>query len=186
MGQRMFVAIVPPQPIRDELEEFLSFRPQMRWISPEQWHVTLAFMENVPQRCEDELLERLQYGFSRKSAFHMQLVGGGCFPDPSRAKVLWVRPVVEGDQLAALALTARSAAVKAGVRADGRRFVPHVSVARLRRPLAAIQWLRILDSFTSSTWEVDAVELIASYLKEGPAGRPRYETVGVLPLGEGL
>ena len=49
----MFVAVVPPEPIKEELSEFLAPRDGMPWIDPEQWHLTLAFSSEVPDRALD-------------------------------------------------------------------------------------------------------------------------------------
>jgi 2'-5' RNA ligase len=44
-------------------------------------------------------------------------------------------------------------------------------------------WVRLLDTYAGPPWRVDRVALIASYLGEGPRGRPRYETLEELELG---
>lgn len=184
MGRRMFVALQPPDDIAEDLEAFLSSRPGMPWIDREQWHITLAFMESVPAQREDELAERLASSYKRKEPATLRLRGAGCFPYPAKAKVLWLRPVVLSGDLEALAGAARRAASKSGAAPDGRRFTGHLSIARLRRPIDATKWLQILDTFESREWDVNQVELIASYLREGPAGRPRYESVSTFPLGD--
>ncbi len=50
---RMFVAAVPPEEVVTHLDEFLSVRREAapyRWTVPDQWHLTLAFAEDVPDR----------------------------------------------------------------------------------------------------------------------------------------
>ena len=60
---RLFAAVVPPPAVVDDLAEFLEPRqeagPDLRWTSPDQWHLTMAFMPSVPERALDELTERL-------------------------------------------------------------------------------------------------------------------------------
>ncbi len=60
---RMFAALVPPEHVVEDLAEFLEPRvevePGFRWTTPEQWHVTVAFMGNVHERNLDDLVERL-------------------------------------------------------------------------------------------------------------------------------
>ncbi|MDO5727195.1 MAG: RNA 2',3'-cyclic phosphodiesterase [Bowdeniella nasicola] len=175
MGQRMFIALYPPAAVVEEMEAFFAARPQLPWIDSAQWHITLAFLSSVPAAREDELIERLRAGFARKTAPHLQLVGGGAFPSLERAKLLWLRPVALSAELGALAVTARSVANACGATPDGRAFHPHLTVARLRRPIHAMRWMRIFDAFTSQSWLADEARLIASYLGEGPAGRPRHE-----------
>ncbi len=184
MGQRMFVAVVPPDSVREDLEEFLDARPGLRWSHPGQWHVTLAFYESVPEHRIDELVERLETKAAKRHTFTTALAGAGTFPNPARASVLWLG--LDGDtaELTHLAESARAAGGKVGAPPDGKRFTPHLTVARLRPPIEATRWLRVLDSYRGPTWEVVDIELLASFLGEGPGGRPRYEVVARLPLGK--
>jgi 2'-5' RNA ligase len=187
----MFVALVPPEQAVEDLEEFLGPRqeaePGFRWTVAEQWHVTLAFMPSVADRHLDDLLVRLARAAARRTPFPVTLRGGGAFPDPARAKVLFTN-VDTGDrheELNRLATGARAAANKSGAEAEGGRFHPHVTLARLGRPVEATRWIRVLDSYTGPTWRAEAITLIESHLGEGPRKRPRYEAVGSFPLGRG-
>ncbi|NYF99358.1 RNA 2',3'-cyclic phosphodiesterase [Janibacter cremeus] len=183
MGQRMFVAVVPPQDVLDELADFLAPREGMPWIDPSQWHLTLAFLASVPDAREDEFVDHLGVAAARVTPFDVVLGGAGCFPEPSRAKVLWLGvDEVAGESLTRLATGARAAANVSGATPDGKAFVPHLSLARLKRSIEATKWLRVLDTFSSSRWRVREIELIASHLGEGPRRRPRYETVARLAL----
>lgn len=187
----MFVALVPPEAAVEDLAEFLAPRqeaePGFRWTVPEQWHVTLAFMPKVADRHLDDLLARLARAAARRTPFDVTLRGGGAFPGPARAKVLFTG-VDAGDrqeELQRLATGARAAANKAGAETEGGRFHPHVTLARLGRPVEATRWIRVLDAYTGPTWRADALALIESHLGEGPRKRPRYEAVGSFPLGSG-
>ncbi|WP_338748044.1 RNA 2',3'-cyclic phosphodiesterase [Janibacter alittae] len=183
MGQRMFVAVVPPQDVVEELADFLTPREGMPWIDPSQWHLTLAFLASVPDARADDLVERLGVAAARVAPFDVVLGGSGCFPDPSRAKVLWLGvDEVAGESLTRLAKGARAAANVSGATPDGKNFVPHLTLARLKRSIEATTWLRVLDTFSSSRWRVREIELVASHLGEGPRRRPRYETVARLTL----
>lgn len=181
----MFVAAVPPDDVVADLAEFLEPRAGLPWIDSAQWHLTLAFMAAVPEAREDELVDRLGHAAARVAPFGIALSGGGCFPDPTRASVLWLGIVpAAGPPLERLAKGARAAGNAAGATPDGRAFVPHLTLARLRRPIEATRWLRVLDTYTSASWRVEEIELLASHLGEGAKGRPRHEVVARLPLGD--
>ncbi len=194
MGQRMFVAVQPPERVRDELADFLEAREGMPWIDRAQWHITLAFLASVADHRIDELAERLATAAVRRRPFAAAVAGAGAFPNPGRASVLWLGvEVLDGEpdpvdgrretELHRLAVNARAAANAVGAPPDGKPFVPHLSLTRLNRPVEATKWLRVLDTFRSSTWPVEEFVLVASHLREGPSGRPRHETVATIPLG---
>lgn len=177
---RLFVAVTPPEPALEHLAEFMTPRseagPGLRWTAVDQWHVTLAFMPDVHPRHLDELLERLGRAAAKRRSFEARLTGGGAFPNPARAKVLYAA-VDAGEELRRLAVGARAAASKAGAEVDGGRFHAHLTLARSGRPFEATRWLRILDAYAGPSWPVREIALIESHLGEGPRKRPRYEVV---------
>jgi 2'-5' RNA ligase len=185
---RLFVGVVPPQDVVDHLDAFLEVRRDVaafRWSAPEQWHVTLAFSGDAPERVLDEVYERLERAAGRRTAFETRVSGGGAFPDVARARVLYAG--VDGEtahqHLAHLSTGTRAALARAGAPVDGQRFRPHLTVARLGHPEEISNWVRLLDSYEGPVWRVGEISLIASHLGEGPRGRPRYEVLETFPLG---
>jgi 2'-5' RNA ligase len=185
---RAFVALTPPEEAVEDLDEFLAVRREaapFRWARPEQFHVTLAFLAEVAERRLDDLVERLERSARRRTAFATRIAAGGAFPNAGRARVLWAGLELDGHgrtELDRLATGARAAASKAGIEVDGQRFRPHVTVARLGRPTEVSNWVRLLDAYVGPAWHADRIDLVASYLGQGPGGRPRYEVVDSFPL----
>ncbi|MFL6106868.1 MAG: RNA 2',3'-cyclic phosphodiesterase [Marmoricola sp.] len=176
---RMFVAVVPPAEVVTDLDEFLSVRREaegLRWTLPEHWHLTLAFLEHVPERAYDDLLARLERAAAKRWSQQAAVVGGGAFPNPDRAKVLWAGvELADPVGLEQLATGCRAAASKAGVAVPGERFRPHLTLARSGRPISATRWLRVLDAYRGPSFRIEDVALVQSHLGEGPRKRPRYE-----------
>jgi len=184
---RCFVAATPPHEVVDHLEEFLAVRRKhaaFRWTPAEQWHLTLAFSNDLPDRSLDDALERLERAARRRRATTLRLAGGGAFPHPDRAKVLYA--AVSADdavELDRLATGSRAALAKAGGRVEGQRFRAHLTLARLGHPDNVTPWVRLLDGYEAPPWELTQVALVASYLGEGPRRRPRHEVLETFPLG---
>ena len=44
------------------------------------------------------------------------------------------------------------------------------------------RWVRLLEGYAGPPWRADRIELVESFLGQGPRGRPRYETVDTFPL----
>jgi len=187
-GQRMFAAVVPPEEAVEDLDEFLAPRREaarFRWTLAESFHVTLAFVAAVPDRRLDDFVERLGRAAARRTAFQTRIAGGGAFPNAARSKLLYAGLELDEPartELHRAATGARAAATRAGLEVDGARFRPHVTVARINRPVDTTKWVRLLDAYAGPAFTVDRVTLVASHLGEGPRGRPRYEVVEELPL----
>lgn len=189
-GARMFVALVPPEEAVVHLDEFLEPRRpagEFRWAGPEQFHVTLAFLASVEDHRLDELVERLGRAAARRTAFPTRFAGGGAFPNVGRARVIWAGLELDeqgATEIDRLATGARAAASRAGIEVEGKRFKPHLTLARLGRPAEVTRWVQLLDAYAGPPWTADRVTLIASHLGEGPRNRPRYEAVEEFVLAE--
>jgi RNA 2',3'-cyclic 3'-phosphodiesterase len=189
---RLFVAVVPPERVLEHLDGFLSVRREakdrsdgLRWTVPDQWHLTLAFMEDVAERHLDDLVERLGRAAHRRTPFELGFAGGGAFPNAARAKVLWLGVEAEEaarTELDRLATGARAAATKAGAEVAGGRFRPHLTLARLGRPQEVTKWVRLLDAYAGPRWTADEFALVESHLGEGPRKRPRHEVLETFEL----
>ncbi|XVX19054.1 RNA 2',3'-cyclic phosphodiesterase [Actinomycetota bacterium] len=185
---RLFAAIMPPEDAIEDLAEWLAPRREagreLRWTDDYQWHITLAFMADVPDHAYDELVERMSAAAARHEVGRLALSGGGAFPTPYEARVLWAGvSTLDGDAgLAGLARGIRHAAAAAGSAPEGGRFHPHVTLARTR-PIEATKWLRVLEGYAGPPWPAREVALVESHLGEGRGRRPRYEVRERLPLG---
>jgi 2'-5' RNA ligase len=185
----MFVALTPPQPALEDLEEFLSPRQEagagLRWTVPEQWHLTLAFFGDVAERHLDDLVERLGRAAARRTAVELTIAGGGAFPNPGRAKVVYAAVDAAGrdEELRRMATGARAAGARSGAGGEGGRFHPHVTLARSGRPIEATRWIRVMEAYRGPSWTATELVLVESHLGEGPRRRPRYEVVETFPVG---
>ncbi|NEA34273.1 RNA 2',3'-cyclic phosphodiesterase [Streptomyces sp. SID13031] len=180
---RLFVAVVPPAEVVEHLAEFVGPRrdhpdEDIRWASDETWHITLAFLGDVPEYKTEELAEGLERAAGRQKPFDLRLAGSGAFPSVADARVLWTGVKDGSDALPHLAMTTRSAANKAGVTVDGRKFTPHLTLARLRQPMDVVRWVRIFDTYEGPSWTAESIELVSSRLGEGPSHGAAYDTVG--------
>jgi 2'-5' RNA ligase len=187
---RLFVALVPSEDAIEHLDAFLDVRrgaAAYRWTASDQFHVTLAFLAEVEERRLDDLGERLERAAAKRTAFETGIAGGGAFPNARKARVLWAGLDLDEHgrtEIDRLATGARAAANRAGIPVDGQRFTPHVTIARLGQPAEVSNWVRLLDGYAGPRWRADRITLVASYLGEGPRGRPRYVNVDEFTLAE--
>ena len=184
---RLFVAVVPPDQVLAELAAAVTplraARPQLRWTGPADWHLTLAFLGEVPEAVLPELSKRLERAARRHPAQRLAVRGGGAFPRAARATVLWTGVDADAGPLAALAASVAAGARRAGAPPpdEGRRYRPHITIARCREPASVGDLTAVLAEFVSTSWVATEIRLIRSNLRS----EPRYAELGRWPLAAG-
>src|SRR4051794_5578843 len=126
---RLFVALVPPPDILDELEEAVLPHkedvPELKWVRRELLHVTLAFLGECDDRTVDRLLPRLERAARRHERMTLSLAGGGAFPsNGAHARVLWTGLYGDRRGLAPLAASVAPAGRPPGAPPRQHRPVP--------------------------------------------------------------
>ena len=181
---RLFVALNPPPHALAELEAAVApLRPdwpELRWTGPDRWHVTLAFLGEVDEGKLDELAIRLGRAAGRHPALELTIGRSGAFPNTKKARVLITR--IEGDQpaLAALAASVAAGARRAGAPPpdEGRKYQPHLTLARTRQPTDLAELIGRLEDFRGTSWPAAKIHLIRSH--SGP--KTWYEPLASWPL----
>ncbi|MFI5065663.1 MAG: RNA 2',3'-cyclic phosphodiesterase [Streptosporangiales bacterium] len=186
---RLFVAVGVPEAVAADLDGAVAplraAWPALRWTGRDAWHLTLAFLGEMPDGATSRLLPRLERAAARHPLMSLSLGGSGAFPASPRARVFWTG--VQGEQSA---LSTLAASVAAGARRAGapgveenRRYQPHLTLARCRDPVDARDLVAGLAGYAGPIWDAGQIHLIRSHLPGGrPQERPRYETLGSWPL----
>lgn len=178
------MALAPPDEVLDELEAacapFRSARGDLRWTSRDAWHVTLAFLGEVSEVSLARLEPRLERAARRHAPFRLAFEGAGAFPAARRANVLWSGLADDRRALGDLAASVAAGARRAGAPPPdaGRKFRPHVTLARCRVPADVRPIVDALAGYRGRPWPAEEILLIHSRLTE----RPRYETLGTWKL----
>lgn len=126
---RLFTGIELPPDIAFELSLIRGGVPDARWIEPDAMHITLRFVGDVSDHTASELDSALSAIHAR--SFTLQLHGAGSFGG-KKPRVLYVG--VEGnDRLARLQAANEMACQRIGLAPEGRKFAPHVTLARFKK-----------------------------------------------------
>lgn len=128
---RLFIAIDLPEQQRRLLAELRDDLAGVRWVRPEQLHLTLAFLGEVPQEMLAPLRQLLAQ--IRSVPFQLELGRLGCFPPRGIPRVLWIG-VQPQPLLLQLERAVNSAVVSCGLTLEARPFSPHITLARRKEP----------------------------------------------------
>jgi len=165
---RLFSAIELPDEVRAELAVGLGdvrdSAPDLKWVPPERWHITLGFYGDRDDIDRRTAWFREQAGMQRSCQVRLQAAGR--FPG-----VLWVGVHTTDPALRALAGALADPPV------DQPDFVPHITVARWRRGVYGNELSRaalaVLAGYRGRWWRTDEVVLFRSDLTpDGPVYTP--------------
>ena len=164
---RLFVAIRPPEEVRDLLIDAMDDSPALRWVGDEQLHLTLRFIGEVERPVANDIAAALDR--IRSLAFELRVTGVGKFEKRSGG-ALWAG-VEPKAPVAALAAKVERALQQAGLEPEHRSFSPHITLARWnRRNSEAVDAFMTRNAdLRSHPFEVDRFILFESKLsRHGP------------------
>jgi 2'-5' RNA ligase len=169
---RLFVAIRPPEAIRDVLIDAMDESADFRWQGEEQLHVTLRFIGVVERPLADDVADALAP--IHAEPFELRVKGVGRFEQRSGG-ALWAG-IEPKAPLAALAAKVERACVGAGLEPERRAFHPHITLARWkgRRSREVADFLERQRGLVSDAFAVDHFILFESRLSRHGA---HYEEV---------
>jgi RNA 2',3'-cyclic 3'-phosphodiesterase len=125
---RLFTGLEIPSEIGQSLSMMRGGLPGARWIDPENYHVTLRFIGDI----DDALAREIAYLLDqvRRRSFEVRFNGlssfGGRRPRAVIAAIPPVAPLIE------LQAEHERIMQRVGLEPEGRKFSPHVTLARLR------------------------------------------------------
>ncbi|WP_294173514.1 RNA 2',3'-cyclic phosphodiesterase [uncultured Sphingomonas sp.] len=158
---RLFLAIRPPEPVRDLLLDLMGGTEGMRWQDEEQLHCTLRFVGEVDGDVAEDLASALSA--IRFEAFGIRVQGVGRF-EQRRGGALWAG-LAPREPLAALAAKIDRTCVAAGLEPERRAYHPHVTLARWKCGAAPVQpFLERHANLASEPWQVARFTLYESHL----------------------
>jgi len=188
---RTFIAIELPEGLRSaiaKVEEELRAQPwakAVRWVPPQNLHLTLKFLGGVPAKWMEEVKAAVEGASQALAPFQVGLAGLGCFPSPRRPNVVWIGLEGEVEALTKLARAVEESLSSLGFAAEGRPFSAHLTIGRVNRDASSAE-RRALGGYIQAAklpslgrMEVGAVSVMRSDLH--PSGA-RYTRLAAFPL----
>jgi len=157
---RLFTALEIPREVAQSLSFLRGGLPGARWIDTENYHITLRFIGDVDFRTADEFA----HGLARieRSPVTVRLSGLDAF---GGNKPHSVHAVVERSAaLSELQAEMERIAQRVGLKAEGRKFLPHVTVARLRgaKGQDVAEYLALRGNYASQPFTATSFVLYSS------------------------
>jgi 2'-5' RNA ligase len=134
---RTFIAVDVGKSIRDRcvaLQETLARSgAEIKWVEPENIHVSLLFLGEVNEREIHDLCVAVGDCCAEVEAFQMSVETVGCFPNPRRPRVVWAGIGAGKHELVALHDALEGPLLELGCyRREERSYTPHVTLGRVK------------------------------------------------------
>ncbi len=181
---RTFIGIATNSAVRGRALELIDRLrrgdTQAKWTAAENLHLTLKFLGDVPEEQIPRVCRTVAEAVSACKQFQLQFRGAGAFPDTRRPHTLWIG-VGEGEaEVRRLQKVVDRALRKLRFPKEPRRYHPHLTIGRIRRPESGGNNLKELlqqsSKFDAATLCIEEVAVFASSIGVGgstytPLGR---------------
>ncbi len=191
MMLRAFIAVEIPTGIQDAITQSTASlknalpKPLVRWVAPQNVHLTLKFLGDVSPTNLEQLAEALKVETASHGMFSISVGGLGAFPSPRRARVIWIG-LEAPPALEALRRGVEAAAAQLGYAPEERPFSPHLTIGRVGQNV-------ICGGFTAHShrsrsnqswvaWHVQQVEALHIFKSDLQPGGSVYTHLYALPL----
>jgi len=186
MDLRLFIAIDLPEYIKKEIGELLDilkkYDADIKWLPPENIHLTLKFLGATPESLVARIREALLPLVSSYEPFYITIQSTGVFPSKKYPRIIWIG-IVDSDILKELRDRIEIAMSLLGFLREDKKFHPHLTLGRVRTQRGMISLMGELDLFHDKqfgSFRVDQVKLMKSELKQKGA---EYTCLHTIPLG---
>lgn len=164
MQYRLFISVDPPDDIRYEIHELCTGLERIRWTPEEQIHLTMRFIGPGDAHLVEDMCEELsEIPFD---PFEIAVRGTGHFPLRGEPKVLWAG-IEPSEELKTLYRNISTALTRCGIPREGRNFMPHITLGRLKRERIHTlgQWLSRTSTYSCGPFPVEKFHLYTSRLR---------------------
>lgn len=178
MALRCFISIEIPETIKKSIADIAyslkKSGADVKWIIPENMHITLQFLGET----EESLIPAIKGGLDKILAhyipFYIKIAEVGYFPSGRRPRVIWVG-MEKSQSIIDLNRDIASEMAKFGYQKEERWFIPHVTIGRVKSNKNINELLKKINEIKTmsfSDFEVQNISLMKSELK--PSGAKYY------------
>lgn len=133
---RTFIAIELPNEIKEFLsktqEQLKSSEADVKWVAPQNIHLTLKFLGEVDDNKLDEVKQVMDNAACACASFQGRISAIGAFPKIDFPRVIWLGIDPGDSETKEIAKTLEDALEKAGIPKEDRPFSSHITLGRVR------------------------------------------------------
>ena len=186
---RTFLAIPVPRDVSSKKNMLYSTLENVdgdiNWVKNAQLHLTMKFLGHTPESAIIDVIDHVEKITPNMNPFDLKIEETGCFPVPTRPRILWLGLKGNLDLLKSMVESIENVLEPLGIPKESRDILPHITLARIKYPQ---KHTPNVDPFLKSSYDpidfpVDRMQFFSSELLPSGAVHTILKT---FPLGESL
>ncbi len=182
----MFIAIEIEKRVKDRILEFLNHLKKsdlgIRWVAPENLHVTVKFIGDIDPIILPSLIESLENVASHFCPFTIQIENIGAFPATKKPRILYTGLGDREETLPRMVEEIEEELEKYGINRESKQYVGHITVGRTKSQKNIHKLIEFLHSDSDQFFGKECVKHISLIESELTPKGPIYRTLNRFTL----
>ena len=185
---RTFIAVSLSSSILSGIEKLVRTLKtdcgDVRWVEPQNLHVTLKFLGDIPLNDLPQLIRTVTQSVSQTDSFDLTFQGFGAFPNRESPKTIWIGCHEGSAELIQLAERIDAGLFSIGYPKETRRFSPHLTIGRVKtkEPGTISPLMSVFDEQQDHLFGSCSVSEVQIFSSELTRRGPIYDELAVIPL----
>lgn len=183
---RTFIAIELSETVRQDVARVIAeldrIEAAVRWVKPENLHLTLKFLGDVEEPRLSDLFDGTEEVLRGIQAFRITFRGLGAFPHLRRPRVFWIGIEQGADSLKTVQKRIEDRLTGLGFPRDTKAFSPHLTLGRVKKSLRGIfELASTIERMSVGPEEMSVERVVVMKSVLTPEG-PIYSKLREVPL----
>jgi 2'-5' RNA ligase len=161
---RTFIAIELDKEIKEKIslieEELRKTDADVKWVKPENIHLTLKFLGEIDEKQADKIKNILQDLAKEKQTFEMAISELGAFPKLNFPRVIWIGIKKGAENVLNIASELEEKLSKIGFPKEKRSFSGHISIGRVRSNKNRLQLIEAVNKINEANQKETYTQLV--------------------------
>ncbi len=185
---RSFLAIEIPaiilRRIGEVQEDLKSSKADVRWVSPENIHLTLKFFGKIEESQIDSIIKTIEKPVNTTAPISIDVRGMGAFPGLKNLRIIWVGLNDEKKVLISFQKRLEEALQGIGFPPEDRPFHPHLTLGRMRSNRGKEDLVRRMEGYREEPFGNFQVEKVILFKSDLTPKEAIYTALREVRLGK--
>ncbi len=164
------------------IRELEAAEAEVKWVERENLHWTMQFLGELAIEETADVCRAINRAVNPLPEFELEVRGAGAFPSAGRPRTLWLGTGRGQEEMIILHDVIQGALEPLGFRAEERRFVPHMTLGRVRSPQRMAELGALVKQHADYFADTMLVSEVVVFTSQLGRDGPRYEALDVAEL----